>query len=116
MYIHSFKHKHVYDSGAFDFVPEDKCIQVNVPSIREIQNLYVRTGNLPPSVQLLTPAERQGNEDFDTDISSRNPKYQDLNDLFYGMQDASQKFNEKLTELGEAMKNASTTINENSGD
>lgn len=86
--------------------PHSRCTFVHVPSISEIRAFALRTGSLPPNVEYHQPSQRQGEENFDTDISSRDPRQADLNQLYSNMTRVSKQFVEDVSKEASKLQNS----------
>ena len=74
----------------------DCCTHVEVPSMHSILQHLFRTGSTPPGVEMNFPDVHKTDDNFDTDISYRNPALKDLNKQYYAMKNASTDFNQAL--------------------
>lgn len=102
--------KHIVYS-VLDRTEYDCCTHVEVPSMQSILQFLVRSGSLPPSVEMIFPESHTTDDTFDTDISYRNPSLKDLNKQYYAMKSVSADFNVAVSSAVEASKSSSDTTN-----
>lgn len=74
----------------------DRCVHIHVPSIPEIINMFTSTGQLPPAVRMQAAFKNNVDEDFNTDISLRNPRQMEIPNLYNNLQRINENVREEI--------------------